>query len=157
VKFKLALLLALAFLAAGDILFYFKAKRAALELAESRRLAATVSQVADGKVREAANAARDAEEKLARARTVERQAEELVRFLALRYFDEWKGSKSGPSYSRHIVSVEQTPGGWHVVIGTVSGNPRVDLEGMVRSRYHLYMKGSGELDRVEKEPGDLVS
>jgi hypothetical protein len=156
-KWKVALLLVVAALAAGNVLYYLKAKRATRELAEVRALAEKVSQAADGSLRQAVNAARRAEDKSAAAQTAERQSSELVRFLALRYFDEWKGAKPGPSYQREVASVERTAGGWHIVIHTRSGNPRVDFEGMVRSWFHLYLKANGEFERIEKEPGDLVS
>lgn len=87
-------------------------------------------------------------------------SEEHVRHLAVQYRDEWLTRNPSAEASvlarGKIQSAERTTDAWHVVFITQTGHDRSSPEGMHDYYLHVYVKHSGELDRIERGP-DVLS
>jgi hypothetical protein len=89
-----------------------------------------------------------------------RLLEAEVRQLALKYRQQWL-EKNQPEEAAllvqgRIVSAEPSHNGWHVVFETRTGDHPSTPEGLHIYYLHIYLKTSGELDRVVRGP-DLMS
>ncbi len=83
-----------------------------------------------------------------------------VRELAIRYRDEYV-AKNHPEDSSFLArgiiqTVERTSDGWHVIFVTETGHDSTTPEGMHDYYLHVFLKASGELDRIERGP-DVLS
>jgi hypothetical protein len=83
-----------------------------------------------------------------------------VRKLATQYRDQWVAANQpeGASWlaQGRIVSVQQSPNGWHVVFATKTGDDPRTPEGLHIYYLHIYLKASGELDKIVRGP-DVLS
>ena len=87
-------------------------------------------------------------------------SEAEVRQLATKYRDQWLATTQPEAAlwlaQGHIVSVKHLSNGWHVVFETKTGNHPSTPEGLHIYYLHIYLKASGELDRIVQGP-DILS
>jgi len=83
-----------------------------------------------------------------------------VRQFATKHRDEWlakSASEDAAVLARStIVLVEKQPQGWHITFKTPTGHSQATPEGIHDYYLHVYIKPSGELDRIVRGP-DLLS
>jgi len=83
-----------------------------------------------------------------------------VRELATKYRNEWLATNAstdaGALARGTIQSVERLAGGWHVVFVTATGHSSTTPEGVHDYFVHIYLKLSGQLDRIERGPDKLT-
>lgn len=87
-------------------------------------------------------------------------SEAEVRQLATKYRDQWLVTTQPEEAvwlaQGRLVSVRQLSNGWHVVFETKTGNHPSTPEGLHIYYLHIYLKASGELDRIVRGP-DILS
>lgn len=87
-------------------------------------------------------------------------SEAQVHQLATKYRDDWlaKNPSAETSILAHgtIQTVERVVSGWHIVFVTMTGHSPSTPEGIHDYYLHVYLKLSGELERIERGP-DILS